>query len=184
MNTVGNPEDVGIHDEWIDQVEEMEREFREGFDDEIPDVPEAVEGQPPTEDTLELGALWSKLETMRRTLEDKLKDLKDSQRKLGRVLYDRCVENGVRNIPVGGFTLRPTRKLWVNKNQDVDQQQICSALRVMGRSDLVSEGYNASSVKSLIGEVLENSPDGTLPPELGALFQYGYHEEIGARVQR
>ena len=66
----------------------------------------------------------------------------------------------MQNANVLGLTIFEGTDLIVNKNTGGDPVtvQVCEALKTLGHTDLVKDGYNASSLKAVVREFLEHDP--------------------------
>ena len=91
---------------------------------------------------------WISLEIARRELEDQLKKVKDRLTKLGELMDESMAESGIQSLNARNFTVYRTTKRYVSKAKGVSTDQVCAALRSIGRGDMVAEGYSASSLKS------------------------------------
>jgi hypothetical protein len=102
---------------------------------------------------------FATLEHERRELEAKLKDIEGRASKLAAALLDDFADNGIQNTRCDGLTIYVRTDRYVSKKKDVETQTICDLLESLGRGDMVSDGYNASSLKSWVLEQIAMRAD-------------------------
>lgn len=110
------------------------------------------------------------LDRRRRELEDELEEIKRRRASLESMLLENFHDLGLQNMNVDGMTLYIRTNQYATKRSDVTMEQVCQVIRRLGRSDMVSEGYHPSSLKSWVKELLEN---GEVPGELSEVLNIG-----------
>jgi hypothetical protein len=118
--------------------------------------------------------LFARLDNWRRQLEECLKFAKEQQDALAPSLLEDMGLNGIQNVSVEGLSVHQRRDFFCNKLSDKDgvsQAMICQALSDMGLGYMVSEGYNASALKSKVREWVDEGVE--IPSPLKDMIKYG-----------
>ena len=114
---------------------------------------------------------FAQLENRRRELEAALDAVSKRANKLkGPILEDMAI-HGIDNLSAHGLSIFSRVDRFVRKRTGVDTETVCEALRRMGREDMVSDGYSASSLKSLVVEMM--TEDQPVPEYLAGLLEIG-----------
>lgn len=122
---------------------------------------------------------YAELEHKRRDLEAQLKAVEQQSRELGDVLLDDFGETGMSNANVDGLCVYIRMDRYVSKKSDATMEQVCAALREAGLAYMVSDGYNAASLKSLIKEYNDSCVE--VPPKLAELLNVGEVPRLATR---
>lgn len=109
------------------------------------------------------------LQTEKRQLDDRLKEIAARSRQLETAILDDWADRGQTNAKLNGVTLYLATDFYCTKRGGVDVSQLCAALEAAGRPDLVRPDYSASSLKAWIKELYTEN-DGQIPAELAPLL--------------
>lgn len=139
---------------------------------------------PPAEETIPDGfksqlARFVQLEAERREHEERLKVIGEEAGKLQAALLDQFADTGIQNAKVSGLTVYVRLDRFVSKKSDVSTEQVCEALRDAGLSYMVSDGYNAQSLKSKIREYQTEGVE--VPQRLSSLLNIGEVARLATR---
>ena len=91
------------------------------------------------------------LETERRILEARLKDIKEEIAPLHEAVLEHFSQTGTEKIRRGGLTLYIHRQLWA-RAIDGDYERGCAALRAAGLEDLIKEQFNVHTLSAWLRE--------------------------------
>jgi len=119
-------------------------------------------------------ATFASLESLRRDLEDALDRVKKRISSMESTLLEEMAQYGIETTRVNGMTIYSRVDRFVRKKPEksgVTTDMICDALRTIGRGDMVSDDYSASSLKSLVVEMI--AEQGSVPDELAKLLEIG-----------
>lgn len=119
------------------------------------------------------------LEHERREHEDRLKVIAERLGKLSEPLLNHFADSGIQNANVNGLTVFVRVDRYVSKKSEATTDQVCEALREAGLGYMVSDGYNAASLKSKVREWEEAGAE--VPPELAALLNVGEVARLATR---
>lgn len=92
------------------------------------------------------------LETERRELEARLKELKEEITPLHDQVLTHFEQTGTEKIRRGGLTLYIHRQLWC-RAIDGDYERGCAALKAAGLEDLVKETFNVHTLSAYVREL-------------------------------
>lgn len=123
---------------------------------------------------------YAALEHHRRQLESQLKSVEQESRALGEKLLEDFGETGMSNANVDGLCLYIRMDRYVSKRADATTEQVCEALREAGLAYMVTDGYNAASLKSLVKEYQDNGRE--VPPKLSELLNVGEVPRLATRA--
>ena len=119
------------------------------------------------------------LEHERREHEDRLKVIAGRLGQLQEPLLNHFADTGIQNASVNGLTVYVRMDRYVSKRGDASSEQVCAALRDCGLSYMVSDSYNAQSLKSKIREYIEEGAD--VPESLKQLLNIGEVARLATR---
>lgn len=154
--------------------------FADGIDDGAEHaVDAALYGAGLPADTLTLAARYSDLCDRCRDAEGEVDAVKEQMRAIEPVLLERMQESGTQNVRAGRNTLYVKQTFFVSKRSDVETLAIVERLRTHGLGYLVSEGYNAASLKGKLREMLDDGQE--VPTDLAALLNIGTAASLGHR---
>lgn len=111
------------------------------------------------------------LEKRRRELEAELEATNTKIAPLQASLLEQFADLGMQSANVDGLTVYVRCDRYVSKRQGVATESVCEALRQCGLGYMVSDGYNAMSLKSKIKEYQEQGIE--VPAALGELLNIG-----------
>lgn len=117
---------------------------------------------------------YVKLDALRRKLEDASKLISDQIAAIEPQIVLDMSAAGMDSCRMGNTTIYMKTTHWVRKKPEKDgvtTDMVCEALRAIGRGDMVEDGYSASSLKSLVTEMLAEG--GEVPPLLDRLLDTG-----------
>jgi hypothetical protein len=143
----------------------------------IPESPMTTTAESLLSEALEPGtfqemlAEFVALERERREHEDRLKIIAERCGVLSPLLIDQFADLGMQNANVEGLTVFVRMDRYVSKRGDVSSDQVCQALRECGLGYMVSDGYNAQSLKSKVREWQDAGVE--VPPTLAGLLNIG-----------
>ncbi len=106
---------------------------------------------------------YAALDKEKVALEDRLEEIAAKMIAMHRTLLDQMLETNTQRATVNGRTYYIRHDFVCKKKSGVDTRVLLKALRDAGLASLISEGYNASSLKSKV-QVME--PAGLVPPAL------------------
>lgn len=113
---------------------------------------------------------YAALELERRDLESKLKTVKEKARAAEKLLLDEFAATGVSScrvtVDAGELTLYLKKEYHVTKRSEVSTDALCGLLREAGLGYLVSDGYNAASLKAALVE--RKAKGGEIPDSLAS----------------
>lgn len=141
-------------------------------------APHAEEGSPLQE---RLSA-FVRLDELRRKLEDSLKVVADQVSALEPQIILDMSAAGMDSCRIGKTTVYMGVSHWVRKKPEKDgvtTDMVCEALRAIGRGDMVEDGYSASSLKSLVTEMLAEG--GEVPDALNRLLDIGSKTKLSTQ---
>lgn len=127
----------------------------------------------------ELLAEFVALENERREHENRLKIISERVGQLQPVLLDQFADAGMQNARIGDLTVYIRTDRYVSKRGDVSTEQVCGVLRDCGLGYMVSDGYNAMSLKSKIKEYQDSGVE--VPQELAAVLNIGEAFRLATR---
>lgn len=110
------------------------------------------------------------LETERRVLEARLKDIKEEIEPIHQDVLTHFEQTGTEKIRRGGLTVYIHRQLWA-RAIDGDYERGCAALRAAGLGDLVKETFNVHTLSAWLreqermGEPIPESFEGAIQTE-------------------
>lgn len=119
------------------------------------------------------------LEHERRTLEMKLDSVKARLKPIAIEALELWADSGLERLRMNGLTVHLRTDRYVTKKTGILGEAVCEALRSIGRADMVSDGYNASSLKSLVREWIDN--DDEVPEQLAELLNIGESQRLATR---
>lgn len=111
------------------------------------------------------------LEKRRRELEDELKSVEARTAPLQASLLEQFADLGMQSANVYGLCVYVRLDRYVSKRSGVATETVCEALKVCGLGYMVSDGYNAQSLKSKIKEYQDQQIE--VPPQLAELLNCG-----------
>lgn len=127
----------------------------------------------------ELLAEFVALEIERREHEDKLKVIAERLAKINEPLLDAFADSGIQNAKVNGLTVYVRMDRYCSKKSDASTEQVCAALKTCGLGYMVSDGYNAQSLKSKVKEWQDNGVE--VPAALSGLLNIGEVPRLATR---
>lgn len=145
----------------------MTNELQEAFDQQVAAEPDA----PASGDFLKRLKEFTLLELERRALEENLECTQKRILALKPQLLEDMAEAGVESAHCNGLSVFTRIDRYVSKKKEVETEQVCRVLEQIGRGDMVNDGYNASSLKALIGEWMTEGQE--VPPVLAGLLNIG-----------
>lgn len=119
------------------------------------------------------------LEHERREHEEKLKVIAERTAKLQEALLDQFADLGLQNASVKGLTVYVRMDRYVSKAKDATTDAVCHALRECGCGYMVSDGYNAQSLKSKVKEWQDAGVE--VPAALAGLLNIGEIPRLATR---
>lgn len=119
------------------------------------------------------------LEHERREHEEKLKAIGEKISSLQAALLDQFADLGMQNANVDGLTVYVRTDRYVSKKGEASTEQVCEALRACGLGYMVSDGYNAASLKSKVKEFQEEGIE--VPESLASLLNIGETFKLATR---
>lgn len=123
---------------------------------------------------------FAELENERRQLEERLEVIKTRTNTLQEPLLNHFADTGMQNARIKGLTVYVKTDRYVSKRGDASTEQVCQVLRDHGLGYIVSEGYNASSLKSkIVKEYIE--ADVEVPDALAAVLNIGETTKLATR---
>lgn len=139
----------------------------------------AVIEAPPEGEFKKLLSDFVALEHLRREHEDALEVINKKLEKLSVILIEQFADLGMQNARVDGLTVYIKMNHYVSKRGDVSTQAVCDELTKCGLGYLVSDGYNAQSLKSKIREYQDQEIE--IPPSLAELLNIGEVPKLATR---
>lgn len=138
-------------------------------------VPESLEGMPTVQQ-------FAELENIRRNLDEALSQVKARIESLRPRAESVMTEAGMDRVRMKGLTIFFTEKFSVNKKAAKDgitTEDVCEALRLLGRRDMVADNYSSASLKAYVGELLEEHDE--VPEPLGKLLNVRRWSQLTTR---
>jgi hypothetical protein len=183
---------IHVHD-YLQFVAELQKrlevetpQFFNGGDHQMSDYSQCDAGQGDAVDTLEAPASFQgmlkefvALEHERRQHDDRLKQIAERVDKLAPTLLDQFADAGIQNANVDGLTVYVRVDRYVSKRGDASTEQVCQVLKDCGLGYMVSDGYNASSLKSKVKEFQEEGV--AVPEALAAMLNIGEVPRLATR---
>lgn len=124
-------------------------------------------------------AEFAALQLRRRDVESELETIKAKSRDLEKDLLEEMSQNGIDNMRCNGLTIYRRTDLYVTKRADVETAELVAVMKNIGLGYLVSEGYSAQSLKSVIRE---HEKDGTeIPAQLVERLNIGHEVKLATR---
>lgn len=114
---------------------------------------------------------FTQLENRRRELELELESVNKRAAVLKPQLIEDMAEAGIENTRCGGLSVFTRLDWWVHRKSEVPAQDLCDALKQIGRGDMVADGYNAASLKALVLEWKRDEQE--VPPVLADKIDVG-----------
>jgi hypothetical protein len=118
-----------------------------------------------------------RLSKRKRELEDDLKVVKAKLADLNDPLAEQMGANGVQRATKDGLTVYLRTDRFVSKRADVDTDQACQVLEGWGWGYIVKESYNASSLRSLVVEKVDDGQP--LPLDFDQFFNLSEKTTVG-----
>lgn len=141
-------------------------------------VPE-VEAETPKGAFLDQLKRAGELELRRRELEDQLKVIAEEYKQLESSLIDQFADAGMQNARAAGLTFYIRMDRYCSKKSEFTSDQVCECLTRNGLGYMVSDSYNAASLKS---KFKEWGDDGVTPPaDLAAMMNIGEIARLATR---
>ncbi len=106
----------------------------------------------------ELGSLLQQFVQTEKEIRDLKAKLENAETRLAALeepLSEQMGLNGMQNASVDGMTVFIKKTQYVSKGKGISSEAICELLKSLDRGYMVTEGYNAMSLKSLIKEYRE-----------------------------
>lgn len=122
---------------------------------------------------------YARLANELRRVDAETEALKVQARAVEARLLDQFADSGCKSARVGDLTLYVRMDRYVSKRGEVDTDRVCRALRACGLGYMVSDGYNASSLKSKIKEYQDEGVE--VPGELAELLNIGEVPRLATR---
>lgn len=119
------------------------------------------------------------LEKERREHEDRLKIIQERVGQIQEPLLNHFADTGIQNARVGDLTAYVRMDRYCSKKSEASTEAICQVLRESGLGYMVSDGYNASSLKSKIKEYIDNEIE--IPESLSSLLNIGEIPRLATR---
>lgn len=111
--------------------------------------------------------------------EDRLKVLAERRRQLEPLVIDIYADQGLQNFKTKALTFFVAMDRYCSKKGEFTTQQVCESLKINGLGYMVSDGYNAASLKSKFKEWQEG---GVEPPaDLAAMMNIGETARLRSR---
>src|SRR5690606_6520926 len=119
-------------------------------------------------------SMYAKLSLLLRDLEASVKAVRERMLAIEPQLQMDMAQAGMDRCSQHGVTIFQRTETWVRKRTEKDgvtTEMVCDALCKIGRGDMVGDSYSASSLKSLVTEMMANGQE--IPPVLGDLLDIG-----------
>lgn len=100
---------------------------------------------------------YAELTSKKREVQKMLDDLNGTLAKLEEELLEEYTDEGVSSLKVdtseGRFTVFPRRELWAGREEGVDNDAACAALRAAGLDDLCETKFNTQKLSAVVREM-------------------------------
>ncbi|MDE2103886.1 MAG: hypothetical protein KGL39_42010 [Patescibacteria group bacterium] len=123
---------------------------------------------------------YVELEERRRRLEDDLAACKQAASAIEQKLLEQFADIGLQNARVGNLTVYVRHDRYVSRRKEVTNEEMCEILRNLGLGYMVSDGYNAASLKSKIKEYQDHELE--VPPALAGALNIGEVPRLATRL--
>lgn len=124
-------------------------------------------------------AEYAELQNRKRKHDGELEAIAERLKELEEPLLNDMAEAGIQNVNVAGLTIYKKTDFYVSKRGEVPTAAIVETMRQHGLGYLVSEGYNANSLKSVIREWRDEEKP--IPEELASQLNIGETVRLATR---
>lgn len=124
-------------------------------------------------------AEFAALQIRRRDVEAELETIKAKSKVLEADLLEEMSQNGIDNMRCSGLTIYKRTDLYVSKRADVETVELVAVMKSIGLGYLVSEGYSAQSLKSVIRE--HEKAQTEIPSQLAERLNIGHEVKLATR---